>query len=212
MSTPGAAGPSGTRLRSGNVMPRTRAGLLDGASRSVASVGVRRSTMVGIATAAGIAKATVYNHFRTKSEVLVALVAHEVDRIVEVTRAVAALDGLPAGLAAAVEALRVMPARVTVAAAEPGTLAPLLRPGEGPGWRDVRGEVAALLSGGGYRHGPAEVGLVLRWLLGHLLAPADGTTALAEAAALLDGVRMPTVVEGSAGTAAPLADGSLPAP
>ena len=178
-------------------MPRTRSGLLDGAARSVADVGVRGSTMVGIAAAAGLAKATVYNHFRTKAEVLDALVAHEVDRITVLARTAASLDGLAAGLAAAVEALRVLPARATVAAGEPGALAPLQRPGDGAAWLRVRGEVAALLAGGGHGHGAAEVGLVLRWLLGHLLDPADEATALREATALLAGLPAPVTVTDS---------------
>ena len=56
-------------------MDRTRAGLLAGAARAFAEHGLRRSTMQSIAAAAGVAKATLYNHFRTKDEVAAALLA-----------------------------------------------------------------------------------------------------------------------------------------
>ena len=84
--------PSGPRSRAGNAMGRARAGVLDGALRSVVKQGTRATTMSGIATLGGVAKATVYNHFRTKDEVWAALVADEVDRAVAVTES---SDDLP---------------------------------------------------------------------------------------------------------------------
>jgi AcrR family transcriptional regulator len=68
----------GTRSRAGNAMARTRAGLLDGARRAVGARGTRRTTMNDIAAQAGVAKATLYNHFRTKDDVWSALVEAEV--------------------------------------------------------------------------------------------------------------------------------------
>jgi AcrR family transcriptional regulator len=64
-------------------MNRTRLGLLEGAARAFAERGLRRSTMQSIAAAAGVAKATLYNHFRTKDEVAHALLAAELDRLTE---------------------------------------------------------------------------------------------------------------------------------
>src|SRR4051812_50213815 len=78
-------------------MGRTRVGLLAGAARSFAEHGPRRSTMQSIATAAGGAKATLYNHFRTKDEGSAALLATELDRLTPPARGLApgpALAGL----------------------------------------------------------------------------------------------------------------------
>ena len=61
--------------RFGAAMGRTRLGLLAGAARAFADQGLRRSTMQSVAAAAGVAKATLYNHFRTKDEVARALMA-----------------------------------------------------------------------------------------------------------------------------------------
>ena len=71
----------GTRSRAGNAMARTRAGLLDGARRAVAAQGCRQTTMNDIAACSGVAKATLYNHFRTKDDVWSALVEAEVREV-----------------------------------------------------------------------------------------------------------------------------------
>ena len=62
----------GVRSRAGNAMERTRAAVLDGAARAVEKHGARRATMGDIAVLAGIAKGTLYNHFRTKDAVYAA--------------------------------------------------------------------------------------------------------------------------------------------
>src|SRR6476659_4251487 len=71
----------GAHTRAGNAMNRTRAGLLSGAARAFAERGLRGSTMQSVAAAAGVAKATLYNHFRTKDEVARVLLAAELDRL-----------------------------------------------------------------------------------------------------------------------------------
>ena len=58
--------------RAGNAMARTRAAVLDGASRAVEKHGARKATMADIASLAGIAKGTLYNHFRAKEAVYAA--------------------------------------------------------------------------------------------------------------------------------------------
>ena len=78
---------SGGPRTSGAAHPRRQrdgphaAGLLAGAARAFAEQGLRRSTMQSVAAAAGVAKATLYNHFRTKDEVAAALLAAELDRL-----------------------------------------------------------------------------------------------------------------------------------
>jgi AcrR family transcriptional regulator len=62
-------------------MVRTRDSALAGARRVLAELGPRRASMVDIAVRAGMAKATLYNHFRTKDEVIAALVLVEAEEI-----------------------------------------------------------------------------------------------------------------------------------
>ena len=68
-------------------------GLLAGAARAFAEHGLRRSTMQSVAAAAGVAKATLYNHFRTKDEVAAALLAVELDRLSALAAGAAARAG-----------------------------------------------------------------------------------------------------------------------
>ena len=118
----------GVHTRSGNAMGRTRAGLLAGAARAFSDHGLRRSTMQSIAAAAGVAKATLYNHFRTKDEVAAALLAVELDRLS------ALAETLPRGqaLAALSDELGAHPVLRRLAATEPETLTALLAVGADP--------------------------------------------------------------------------------
>jgi AcrR family transcriptional regulator len=155
----------GTRSRAGNAMARTRAGLLDGARRAVGAQGSRRTTMNDIAAQAGVAKATLYNHFRTKDDVWSALVEAEVRKVA----AECAELGLVDALAHAARLLSEHPALRRVADAEPVALAGLLaRRPTAAGWRAAEEAVRARLGA----DGRAGDDLVLRWLASHLSTPA----------------------------------------
>jgi AcrR family transcriptional regulator len=155
----------GTRSRAGNAMARTRAGLLDGARRAVGAQGSRRTTMNDIAAQAGVAKATLYNHFRTKDDVWSALVEAEVRKVA----AECAELGLTDALAHAARLLSEHPALRQVADAEPVALAGLLaRRPTAAGWRAAEEAVRARLAA----DGRAGDDLVLRWLASHLATPA----------------------------------------
>jgi AcrR family transcriptional regulator len=174
----------GLRTRSGNAMLRTRAAILEAAATCVEQAGVKRTTMASIAATGGVAKATLYNHFRTKDDVLAALVDVQVAALAADCAALAALDpllpGRPCGLAPALEhavaALAAHRPLRRVAAEEPALLLPLLLPDEGRSWDMVRVAVAGVLQAADAASGPAEVELVLRWLAGQLLWPAGPET------------------------------------
>jgi AcrR family transcriptional regulator len=141
-------------------MGRTRLGLLAGAARAFAEHGLRRSTMQSIAAAAGVAKATLYNHFRTKDEVAAVLLATELDRLT----ALAAGLPLEQALAALSDELGAHPVLRRLAATEPEVLAALL--------------AAAL------RVDADAAELAGRWLLGVVLQPGRSTTRHRHAARL----------------------------
>jgi AcrR family transcriptional regulator len=142
-------------------MNRTRQGLLEGAARAFADAGLRGSTMLSIARAAGVAKATLYNHFRTKDEVARALLAAELRRLGEVGR------GRPLA-----EALLVLGSEVAghpvlrrLAADEPALLVRMLAaPAEE--WSGVVDALAAA-----FEVGTGDAELVARWLVGLVLQP-----------------------------------------
>jgi AcrR family transcriptional regulator len=156
----------GAHTRAGNAMNRTRAGLLAGAARAFAEHGLRRSTMQSVAAAAGVAKATLYNHFRTKDEVAAALLAVEIDRL----SALAASLPRDQALAALSDELGAHPVLRRLAATEPETLTALLAVGA-ERWAELTARLGAALQVDG---DGAE--LAGRWLLGVVLQPGRSTT------------------------------------
>jgi AcrR family transcriptional regulator len=142
-------------------MGRTRAGLLDGAARTFATHGLRASSMQSIAATAGVAKATLYNHFRTKDDVVRALLATEVGRLT----ALAAALPRDQALAALSDELGAHPVLRRLAEAEPEILAALVTvPSE------VWGELVARLAEA-LQVGIDGAELAARWLLGVVLQP-----------------------------------------
>ena len=124
-------------------MNRTRAGLLAGAARAFAEHGLRRSTMQSIAAAAGVAKATLYNHFRTKDEVAAALLAVELDRL----SALAASLPREQALAALSDELGAHPVLRRLAGTEPETLIALLAV-DAERWAELTARLGAALRRG----------------------------------------------------------------
>jgi AcrR family transcriptional regulator len=145
-------------------MSRTRLGLLAGAARAFAGQGLRRSTMQSVAVAAGVAKATLYNHFRTKDEVARALLALELDRL----SATAAALPTEQALSALSDELGAHPVLRRLAETEPEVLAALLGTDR---WAELTGRLAAAL-----RVDPDAAELAGRWLLGVVLQPGRSTT------------------------------------
>ena len=153
-------------------MGRTRTALLEAAAECVTARGARATTMGQLALVGGVAKATLYNHFRTKDEVLAALVDSRVAALGEACLLVAHDDGLAAALERAAVGLAADEPLRAVAAGEPALLLPLLRPGASGGWDAARTAVTTVLEASGTPSGPGAVDTVLRWLVGQLLQPA----------------------------------------
>jgi AcrR family transcriptional regulator len=139
----------GTRARAGNAMGRTRVGILEATGRAVEKYGVRRATMGDVASVAGIAKGTLYNHFRTKNDLLTAAIAAGIEALGDDCVAMASSNG-EAGLAGALrhaaETLSAHPALVRVAAEEPAELIRLLLPGYDGAWPAARAAVARVIA------------------------------------------------------------------
>jgi AcrR family transcriptional regulator len=170
----------GTRTRAGNAMNRTRAALLAGAARAVQESGTR-ITMAQVAAEAGVAKATLYNHFRTREAVLAGLLAAEVEALIEAH----AGKPLASGLVDAATAISEHPVRRALAQLEPSVLAGLGRiDPAGAGWQQARTALSVALA----RESRRGTDLVLRWLASFLLTPADRATIVADVSALLAGL------------------------
>jgi AcrR family transcriptional regulator len=151
-------------------MGRGHEAALRGALAAVEKYGSRKATMGDIAMLAGIAKATLYNHFRTRDDVYLAVVANEVDRVAAAARAKLP-DGLDEAIAEAARLIGEHAAVRKIAVDDPAALAALATPGDGPAWTAARTEIAGALSDRGYVDSPAAVDLVLRYLASQLLTP-----------------------------------------
>lgn len=158
----------GTRTRAGNAMTRTRTALLQGAAGAVAASGTK-ITMAQVAASAGVAKATLYNHFRTREAVLAALVTDRVDALIEEHGS----KPLARALIDTATAISNHPLRRALAGSEPGVLAALGRIDPGAeGWQRARTAIAETLA----RESREGAPLVLRWLASFIVSPADAVT------------------------------------
>lgn len=164
----------GSHTRGGNAMGRTRLGLLTGAARAFAEHGLRRSTMQSVAAAAGVAKATLYNHFRTKDDVATALLGLELDRL----SSLAAGLPLEPALATLSDELGAHPVLRRLAETEPDALAALLAV-DADRWAALTGRLAAAL-----RLDADAAEIAARWLLGVVLQPGRSTARHRHAARL----------------------------
>jgi AcrR family transcriptional regulator len=144
-------------------MGRTRVGLLRGAAVAFAAAGLRTTTMQSVAAAAGVAKATLYNHFRTKDDVVRALLSAELERLADGAAVLAPVEAL----VLLADALAEHPVLRTMAATDPGPLVALLG-ADADRWAEVAGLLAAVLPAD-----PDGAEVAGRWLLGLVLQPAD---------------------------------------
>jgi AcrR family transcriptional regulator len=153
----------GLHSRAGNAMARTRAAVLDGAARAVEKHGARKATMADIASLAGIAKGTLYNHFRAKEAVYAAALDAGIRGLAaECTSA--ARDDLVDALSIAAERIGGHPALRRIATDEPTVLAALMTPTDMPLWGLARSSVRDVLVAAGVATSAASIDLVVRWL------------------------------------------------
>jgi AcrR family transcriptional regulator len=160
-------------------MARTRLAVLDGAARAVEKHGARKATMADIAALAGIAKGTLYNHFRAKEAVYAAAIDAGVRSLATECTA-AARDSLADAFALAADRIGGHPALRRIAADEPATLAALMTPTDMPLWGLARSSLRDVMVAAGVATSSANIDTVLRWLVSFVAAPAVDVTAQAE--------------------------------
>src|SRR5580704_14601972 len=151
-------------------MARTRAAALDGAARAVEKHGSRKATMADIASLAGIAKGTLYNHFRAKEAVYGAALDAGI-RAIAAECVAAAREDLGEALGLAAERLGGHPALRRIAADEPVVLASLMTPTDMPLWGLARSSVRDVLVAAGVATSASSIDLVIRWLTSFIASP-----------------------------------------
>ena len=126
--------------------------------------------MSSVAVRSGVAKATLYNHFRTKDDVLAALVLREVELAGAEAVAAARAGADEAGLDVAARLVAQHVAVRWLADTDPAALLPVLALGPSEATDRARALVREVLGEGA---DAGRVELVLRWLVGQVLAPQD---------------------------------------
>jgi AcrR family transcriptional regulator len=180
----------GLHSRAGNAMARTRAAVLDGAARAVEKHGARKATMADIASLAGIAKGTLYNHFRAKEAVYGAALDAGI-RAIAAECVAAAHDDLTEALTLAADRLGANPALRRIAADEPTVLAALVTPSDMPLWGLARTAVRDVLVAAGVATSASSIDLVVRWLTSFI---ASTNAFAADQAGLLAAALLPAEV------------------
>lgn len=147
-------------------MDRTRTSVIDGAREAFAAYGFKRTTMADVCRHAGIAKATLYNHVRTKPDLFRLLASTDLSSLL----AEAGNEPTPArSLAFVAHGISIHPLITRARTDDPVALSAILNPA-GPGseqWDQLRAGVRALLAG--QPDGVQEA--ALRWLVGHAVWP-----------------------------------------
>ncbi|MGH8890241.1 MAG: TetR/AcrR family transcriptional regulator [Acidothermaceae bacterium] len=195
-----------TRSRAGNAMSRAREATLDGAVQAIVKYGNRKATMGDIAMLAGIAKATLYNHFRTRDDVYRAVVLAEVEAVAVAARSKLS-QGLDVALADAARLVAEHQALRRVASDDPAALAVLATPDASQGWVAARVQIGDVLRSAGVEVSGESVDLVSRYFASLVCDPSTeaqrrATTAmLASACAAVEAVHQ---VEGSVSVPVPV--------
>ncbi len=141
-------------------MERARSGIIEAAAGLVADGGPGAVTMSAVARRAAVAKATVYNHFRDRHELLRALLATERERLVAHCSTAAPAAQLDAAAAWLSESAVIAGLRNN----DPRTLLDLVDAAAGD--NSVRDDVQPWCAPG------VDSVQALRWLLSFVVAPA----------------------------------------
>lgn len=158
---------NGSHSRAGNAMERSRRALLDGAREAVATNGLTRTSMVDIADFGQVARATLYNHFRSKDELWLALILDEVESASQLFREQATFES---GLNALATYIGAHPMLRTITRDDPATLASLTRVNESQIWQTIYARFASLAKERKVSDSAA-VDLAFRWLISQIAYP-----------------------------------------
>lgn len=157
----------GGHSRAGNAMERSRKALLDGAREAVAINGISGTSMVDVADFGQVARATLYNHFRNKEELWVALIIDEVEKASEMFRAQSTFES---GLSTLASYIGANPMLRTIAREDPATLAALTKVSQHQIWQMIYTRFT-LLAKERKVNDLAAIDLAFRWLISQIAYP-----------------------------------------
>lgn len=142
---------------------RTRSAIMDAARALLSESGISGTNMIEIADRAQVSRASLYNHFRDKGEVFVALVETELERI----------STLALVAQSRAEALYLISREISehqglqkALKTDGDIMANVLSASDHKIWVEIYSQLAKI-----FATDVVGVGLVLRWLMGQVTAP-----------------------------------------
>ena len=169
---------AGEHTRAGNAMGRARAGLFAGALSCIARQGVKATSMIEIADEGKIARATLYNHFRSKQELMRALMAEEIARG---TAAAESAEDLQGALTSLLNFLATHDALRFIATSEPTVFGRMLAATSDPLWLTIREECHRLFEKFGVSNA-MQRDILLRVVISSVIMPVGDADALVASA------------------------------
>jgi TetR/AcrR family transcriptional regulator, transcriptional repressor of aconitase len=160
---------------------RTQVAILEGAKTLIATVGLKKMSMIEIADLSQVSRATLYNHYRDKDSVLRALCESEAERFVNLAR----------NSSSAIEALEKISVEVSQDKAlenmrktDPETLTLFLTAQEDRLWKAVSSAISLVVSN------PVVSELTVRWLIGQALHPLTPIQSRQQAEAIINSANL----------------------
>ena len=142
---------------------RSRLAILAGAKKVITEVGSYESNMMDIADRAEVSRATIYNHFVDKEEMMMTLLSSEVERLIEGAKAAPT----------PIDALTYLSQEISSDAAlakmvetDHDDIIALITITDNPLWIQIHREIASIFGAG-----ESATGLILRWLLAQVTSP-----------------------------------------
>jgi AcrR family transcriptional regulator len=151
---------------------KSRAAIFNGAKLIIAEVGNYQSNIADIALRSEVSKATIYNQFADKAEMIECLVESEVIRLTQVALAASSRQEALYALSTAIsqdEALR------KLTQSDPSDIAKLVTISNHPTWVLAHQGIAKIFGADS-----AACGVILRWLIGQIASPITQEESLAQ--------------------------------
>ena len=162
-----------TYARQRDTSNKSRVAILAGAKLVIAKVGNYQSNIADIAVSAQVAKATIYNQFADKAEMMESLVESEVIRLTELALAASSRQE---GLALLSHAISQDLALRKLVQSDPSDIARLVTITNHPTWVLVHQGIAKVFGADS-----AACGVILRWLIGQIASPITEEESVAQA-------------------------------
>jgi len=162
-----------TYARQRDTSNKSRIAILAGAKLVIAKVGNYQSNIADIAVSAQVAKATIYNQFADKAEMMESLIESEVIRLTELALAASSRQE---GLALLSNAISQDLALRKLVESDPSDIARLVTITNHPTWVLVHQGIAKVFGADS-----AACGVILRWLIGQIASPITEEESVAQA-------------------------------